>query len=55
LVVFNRFGNQVFEANNYKNDWGGTFDGKPLPDGTYFWMLDLGAGKTMSGYVQIHR
>jgi gliding motility-associated-like protein len=55
LVVFNRFGNQVFEANNYKNDWGGTFDGKPLPDGTYFWMLDVGGGKTLSGYVQIHR
>jgi gliding motility-associated-like protein len=55
LLIFNRFGNQVFESNNYQNDWSGTFDGKPLPDGTYFWMLDLGSGKTLSGYVQIHR
>jgi gliding motility-associated-like protein len=55
LLVFNRFGNQVMEAQNYKNDWGGTFDGKPLPDGTYFWMLELGGGKSLSGYVQIHR
>ncbi|MDZ7878194.1 MAG: gliding motility-associated C-terminal domain-containing protein [Saprospiraceae bacterium] len=55
LLVFNRFGNQVLESNNYQNDWSGTFDGKPLPDGTYFWMLDLGGGKTLSGYVQMHR
>ncbi|MBL7818002.1 MAG: gliding motility-associated C-terminal domain-containing protein, partial [Saprospiraceae bacterium] len=55
LLVFNRWGNQVFEATDYKNDWKGTFDNKPLPDGTYFWILDLGGGKTMSGYVQILR
>ena len=55
LLVFNRWGNQVFEATDYKNDWKGTFDNKILPDGTYFWILDLGGGKTMSGYVQILR
>jgi gliding motility-associated-like protein len=55
LLVFNRWGNQVFDAVDYKNDWKGTFDGKALPDGTYFWLLDLGGGKTMSGYVQILR
>ena len=55
LMVFNRWGNQVFEAKDYKNDWKGTYDDKALPDGTYFWILDLGGGKTMSGYVQILR
>ena len=55
LLVFNRWGNQVFDATDYKNDWKGTYDNKALPDGTYFWILDLGEGKTMSGYVQILR
>ena len=55
LLVFNRWGNQVHDATDYKNDWKGTFEGKALPDGTYFWLLDLGGGKTMSGYVQILR
>ena len=55
LLIFNRWGNQVFEAVDYQNDWKGTFSDKPLPDGTYFWILDLGNGKTMSGYVQILR
>ena len=56
LLVFNRWGNQVFEADNYRNTWDGTDEAKKLlPDGTYFWLLDLGGGKTMSGYVQLHR
>jgi gliding motility-associated-like protein len=55
LLIFNRWGNQVFEALNYKNNWNGTFEGKPLPDGTYFYMLDLGNGKQKAGYLQIHR
>jgi gliding motility-associated-like protein len=55
LFVFNRFGNQVFSADNYQNQWDGTQDGVSAPDGTYFYVLDLGNGKKMSGYVQIHR
>jgi gliding motility-associated-like protein len=56
LCVFNRWGNMVFEKAAYQNDWGGTYENKPLPDGTYFWILDLGTGQQpKSGYLQIHR
>jgi gliding motility-associated-like protein len=55
LLVFNRVGNQVFEAANYQGDWDGVSDGKPLTDGTYFYVIDLGNGKKLSGYVQVHR
>ena len=34
VLVFNRWGNQVFEAVDYKSDWGGSFENKILPDGT---------------------
>lgn len=37
--VFNRYGNKVFESNNYQNNWNGTYEGKPLPDGTYYFMV----------------
>jgi gliding motility-associated-like protein len=37
--VFNRYGNRVFESNNYQNNWNGTYDGKPLPDGTYYFIV----------------
>jgi gliding motility-associated-like protein len=55
LLIFNRVGNQVFEAANYQGDWDGSSDGKPLTDGTYFYIIDLGNGKKLSGYVQLHR
>jgi gliding motility-associated-like protein len=37
--VFNRYGNKVFESNDYKNNWDGTYKGKPLPDGTYYYKI----------------
>jgi gliding motility-associated-like protein len=56
LYVYNRWGNLVLEASNYQSDWFGTWEGRDLPDGTYFYVLDLGEGdKPLSGYVQLHR
>jgi gliding motility-associated-like protein len=45
--VFNRNGAKVYESNNYRNDWNGTYNGKPLPDGTYYYLIsyDLLDGK----------
>jgi gliding motility-associated-like protein len=37
--VFNRYGARVFESQDYKNNWDGTFKGKPLPDGTYYFVI----------------
>jgi gliding motility-associated-like protein len=37
--VFNRYGSKVFESNDYKNNWSGTYEGKPLPDGTYYYAI----------------
>ena len=41
LQIFNRWGQLVFEANNYDNTWNGvTQDGAPLPEGPYYYVLD---------------
>lgn len=37
--VFNRYGAKVFESNDYRNTWNGTYEGKPLPDGTYYYVI----------------
>lgn len=41
LVVFNRWGKKIFEADNYQNEWNG--DG--ASDGTYFYILELNDSK----------
>lgn len=38
LIIFNRWGNKVFEAENYQNNW----DGENLSDGTYFFIFIYG-------------
>jgi gliding motility-associated-like protein len=55
IVVFNRWGATVFESDDYKNDWAGTYMGQPLPPGTYFYQLRLadGKGTVLQGFVAV--
>ncbi len=39
LLIFNRWGEKVFESNNIKEGWDGTYKGLNCPDGTYVWKL----------------
>ncbi|MFZ1527422.1 MAG: gliding motility-associated C-terminal domain-containing protein [Ferruginibacter sp.] len=36
VLVFNRYGNKVYENRTYRNNWNGSYQGKPVPDGTYY-------------------
>ena len=36
VSVYNRYGNLVYQAQHYQNEWEGTYQGKKLPDGTYY-------------------
>ena len=57
LVIYGRWGGKVFSKKGYLNEFDGNSDqGKPLPDGTYFYILDLGNGETpIKGYFLIQR
>ena len=58
LTVFNRWGDVVFEAEPYQNDWRGTNTaGKDLPDGTYYYVLRLNVsqGDLITGDITILR
>jgi gliding motility-associated-like protein len=39
LMVYNRYGQQVFRSANVKRGWDGTFGGIPADIGTYFWKI----------------
>jgi gliding motility-associated-like protein len=51
VVIFNRWGKKVFEADNYDNTW----DGDNLPSGTYFYVVSAPNFKAMQGTVSIFR
>ena len=55
IQVFNRYGQIVYEANSYTPPgWNGTYNGKSLPFGTYYYIIEPGSGrKPMTGYVTI--
>ncbi|GAA4097868.1 hypothetical protein GCM10022392_21850 [Mucilaginibacter panaciglaebae] len=56
LTVFGRSGVAVFRSVNYAKTWDGTNQGKPLPFGTYYYVIDLKDGtQPLSGWVSLIR
>ncbi len=50
--VFNRYGGVVYSNENYQNDWDGTYKGKPVPDGTYYYVVKA---KLVNGTEQLFK
>jgi gliding motility-associated-like protein len=60
IVIFNRWGQRVYDAKPYPNNemdgWHGKYNGKPLPAGTYYYILNLkGEDEYVWGNVLIVR
>lgn len=56
LVIVNRWGNQVYKANNYRNDW----VGEGLNEGTYYYVLRVkestnGEWHVFKGFITLIR
>ncbi len=56
LVIFNIYGDEVYSAAPYRNDWRGEYNGEPLPVGTYYYLFDRGDGSSLqSGFITLKR
>ena len=66
IKIFNRYGSLVFEGNQMTNEviWDGSRDGKEVPDGTYFYVLNVTlqeeiegveTNSTKKGWIQLIR
>ncbi len=68
IWIHNRWGTEVFQSDNYQNNWDGksqsklNVSGDDLPEGTYFYIMQLGAvseqsesGEIYKGYVYLKR
>ncbi len=57
--VYNRYGSRVYYSENYSNDWNGTYKNNPLPDATYYYVIDVthydGRIQSLRGDVTILR
>ena len=53
--VYNRGGNLIFKSNKgYPKAWDGTYNGKPIPVGTYYYIINLNnESPTLSGTITI--
>jgi gliding motility-associated-like protein len=56
FYVFNNWGDIVYKAINYQNDWNGDgLNGKQLPSDTYYYVLKITGVGDYSGYIIIKR
>ena len=57
LIIYNRWGDEVYRAEPYQNDWKGTYNGEDLPDGTYYYIYKTNPSDTepRKGYITIMR
>lgn len=56
ISVFNVWGDEVFSAAPYLNDWDGSFKGNALPEGSYYYVFDAGNGDAVTaGFIIIQR
>ncbi len=54
--VFNRQGQPIFRSVGYNKPWDGTQNGKMLPVGVYYYLIDTKTGtKPLSGFVALMR
>lgn len=42
VAVYNIYGKEIYSNNDYQNDWDGTYNGSPLPNGTYMYVVTPG-------------
>jgi gliding motility-associated-like protein len=56
VEIFNRYGSKVYSKINYNNDWFGQSDsGSILPDGTYYYAIELFGGEIKTGWIYINK
>jgi gliding motility-associated-like protein len=49
LIIYNRWGNLIYENGNYLNDWAA----KDVTDGTYYFVLYVSDGRIFPGYLTV--
>ena len=52
--VFNRYGSLIFENRGYSKPWDGSYEGKKLPAGVYYYVINLPDNKqVLKGWLSL--
>jgi len=51
LIIFNRWGETIFESYNDQEGWDGTYNGENAPDGVYVWTVQFGEIMSDKKYI----
>jgi gliding motility-associated-like protein len=55
VQIYNRFGKLLYKSSAYKNDWDGTYNGAPLPEAAYYYIIKSSEKGLIKGVVNIVR
>jgi gliding motility-associated-like protein len=55
IAIFTKHGSKVFEQKGYTSNWDGTYEGKELPQGTYYYVLNCPDKKPVTGHILLAR
>ncbi len=56
VSIFNQWGDELFRASPYQNNWRGTYDGNEVPVGTYYYIVSFGRNEEpVSGFLVLER
>ncbi|WPU99735.1 MBG domain-containing protein [Mucilaginibacter sp. cycad4] len=55
--IFNRYGLQIYFSRGYSHPWDGTYKGKPVPTGSYYYVINPndGTANKFAGYLTVLR
>lgn len=54
VSIYNRYGQLIFQSHGYSKPWDGTMKGKPIPVGTYYYLITLSQSKkAFSGNITV--
>jgi gliding motility-associated-like protein len=51
LIIFNRWGTEIYNSTDYNNDW----NGGDYPDADYYYVLEVSNGDKLKGFVTLKR
>lgn len=54
MMIFDRWGEKIFESNDISNGWDGTIKGKEIKNDTYTWTIDYSTYKVKASRITGH-